>query len=117
MALIINVLNYIIYIFYCYNVVVDLSHNKLTSLPDNFDQLTQCASLSLSENQFTQFPDVLLTMPCMETLEFGHNEITSIDTTKLTQAPSLQCITLTGNPLNNDCKAILETMARLKIVL
>ena len=96
---------------------MDLSHNELTTLPDNFGELAQCASLKLSENKFAQFPDVLVSMPSMETLEFGHNELTSVDITKLSQAPSLQCVTLTGNPLNTDCKTILETVVRLKITL
>ena len=96
---------------------IDLSHNQLTSLPDNFNELKKCTSLKLSENKFTQFPDVLLSMPSMETLDFGHNQLTSVDITMLSQAPSLQCITLTDNPLNTDCKSILETVVRLKIVL
>lgn len=104
-------------IIHLITVAMDLSHNILTTLPSNFDELTQCTSLSLSGNQFTTFPDVLLTMPSMETLDFGHNELTSVDTTKLSQAPALQCITLTGNPLNSDCKTILETMVRVKIIL
>lgn len=96
---------------------MNLSHNKLTTLPDNFSELSQCTSLNLSGNLFTHLPDVLLMMPFMETLDFGHNELTSLDTTKLSQAPALQCIILTGNPLNSDCKTILDTIVRLKIIL
>ena len=96
---------------------MDLSHNQLTTLPDNFDELTRCTSMKLSENKFTELPDVLFTMPSMETLDFGHNELTNVDTAKLSQTPSLQCVTLTGNPLNADCKTILETVVTLKIIL
>ena len=98
-------------------IAMDLSHNQLTTLPDNFGELTRCTSMKLSKNKFTEFPDALFTMPSMETLDFGHNELTSVDMTKLSQAPSLQCVTLTGNPLNNDCKTILETVVTLKIIL
>lgn len=96
---------------------MNLSHNKLSALPDNFDQLLECTSLNLSDNQFTHFPDILLTMPSLEALDFGSNELTSVDITKLSQALALQCITLTGNPLNSDCKTILESVVRLKIIL
>lgn len=53
----------------------------------------------------------------METLDFGHNLVTNTDTTKLSQAPALQTIVLTGNPLDDDCKSILESIVRVKIVL
>lgn len=98
-------------------VALDLSHNKLTTLPENFNLLTQCASLNLNGNQFIQLPDVLLTMPSMETLDVGHNKLTNIDTTLLSQAPALQCVTLASNPLDSDCRAILETVVRLKVIL
>lgn len=101
----------------CILIALDLSHNLLVTLPDNFDELMQCTSLNLSRNQFNQFPDVLLTMPSMETLDIGHNELTNVDITKLSQAPALQCVTLTDNLLSSDCKAILETVVRLKIIL
>ena len=98
-------------------IALELSHNQLTSLPDNFDELLKCTSLKLSDNKFTEFPDVLFSMPLMETLDLSHNELTSLDTTRLSQTPSLQRVTLTGNPLNEDCKAILDSMARLKTIL
>ena len=96
---------------------LDLSHNKLTLLPDSLNQLVNCVSLNLGSNQFTQLPDVLLTMPLMETLDFGHNLVTNLDTSKLSQGPALQTIILTGNPLDDDCKVILESIVRVKIVL
>jgi len=98
-------------------VALDLSHNKLTLLPDSLNQLVNCVSLNLNSNQFTQLPDVLLTMPLMETLDFGHNLVTSLDTSKLSQAPAIQTITLTGNPLDDDCISILESIVRVKVVL
>ena len=96
---------------------LDLSHNKLTLLPENLNQLVNCVSLNLSHNQFTQLPDVLLTMPLLETVDFGHNLVASVDTDRLSRSPSLQTIILTGNPLDNDCKSILESIVRVKIVL
>jgi len=103
--------------FFISLLALDLSHNKLTLLPDNLNQLVNCVSLNVNSNQFTQLPDVLLTMPLMETLDFGHNLVTSTDTSKLSQAPALKTIILTGNPLDDDCKSILESIVRVKIVL
>ena len=109
-----------VFIYYCIShilIALELSYNQLTALPENFDELMECASLKLSDNKFTELPDVLFRMPLMETLDLSHNELTTVDTTRLSQAPSLQCVTLTGNPLNDDCKTILDSMARLKTIL
>ncbi|QIR16113.1 leucine-rich repeat-containing protein kinase family protein [Shewanella aestuarii] len=58
--------------------VLDLSNNQLSSLPDDFDQLTQLKILFLSQNQFRSLPTVLGRCPKLEMIGFKANQLSEL---------------------------------------
>lgn len=58
--------------------VLDLSNNQLSSLPDDFDKLTQLKIVFLSQNQFRSLPTVLARCPKLEMIGFKANQITEV---------------------------------------
>ncbi|MCW3171258.1 leucine-rich repeat-containing protein kinase family protein [Shewanella subflava] len=58
--------------------ILDLSDNQLSSLPDDFDQLSQLRILFLSQNNFTELPAILGKCPKLEMIGFKANQISYI---------------------------------------
>jgi len=58
--------------------ILDLSDNQLSSLPDDFDQLSQLRILFLSQNKFTDIPAILGKCPKLEMIGFKANQISYI---------------------------------------
>ncbi|KAF7764645.1 hypothetical protein PCIT_b0687 [Pseudoalteromonas citrea] len=58
--------------------VLDLSNNKLSSLPDEFDQLEKLKIIFLSNNCFTELPKVLGCCKSLEMIGFKSNQITTV---------------------------------------
>lgn len=58
--------------------VLELSNNKLSSLPDNFDRLTRLKILFLSNNPFTELPSVLAKCKNLTMIGFKSCQITTV---------------------------------------
>jgi hypothetical protein len=58
--------------------ILDLSNNQLSSLPDDFDQLSQLRIVFLSQNCFTELPEVLGRCPKLEMIGFKANQLTHV---------------------------------------
>lgn len=64
---------------------MDLSHNHLTSLPENFGLLFHLKTLLLSYNRLTSLPDSFASLIKLEKLDLSHNQLKSLpqDFTKM----------------------------------
>lgn len=58
--------------------ILDLSQNKLTSLPNNFDKLSKLKIAFFSDNLFTELPEVLGKCPNLEMIGFKSNQIKTV---------------------------------------
>jgi Leucine-rich repeat (LRR) protein len=56
---------------------LDLSHNQLTDLPPNLDQLTNLTHLGLSHNRFSDIPPVLSQLRPLLSLDLRGNPLTT----------------------------------------
>lgn len=56
--------------------VLNLSNNRISSLPDSVGEMSELTHLDISCNSFTQFPNVTLGLPKIEFLNAEHNDIT-----------------------------------------
>ncbi len=58
--------------------ILDLSQNKLSSLPPNFYKLSKLKIAFFSDNLFTELPDVLGKCPSLEMIGFKSNQIKTV---------------------------------------
>lgn len=96
---------------------LDLSHNQLSSLPDDLSHLHHLTHLSLSHNALQELPQGLTSLPTLQTLEVGSNRICHITTAELDRLPALQRLVVSGNPLTEESKISLVGQERVEVVL
>lgn len=77
--------------------ILDLSNNRLESLPDDLGRLTKLKVIFLSNNRFTELPEVLSQCPALEMVGFKSNQINTISETALPKA--LRWLILTDNKI------------------
>lgn len=54
---------------------LNLSHNQLSKLPDEFTNLSALNNLNISHNSFIVLPQVVFKLPKLSTLDAQHNAI------------------------------------------
>ncbi|MBC6605467.1 serine/threonine-protein kinase [Hymenobacter sp. BT188] len=79
--------------------ILNLSGNKLSSLPDDLGRLNKLRILFCSDNQFTSVPEVLGQCPQLSMVGFKANQIQTLPAAALT--PALRWLILTDNQLTN----------------
>ena len=93
---------------------LDLSGNRLSSLPDDLGRFTQLRILFCSSNDFTSLPDVLGQCPRLEMIGFRANRIGDLPAGSLPR--NLRWLILTGNCLESlpdqlgQCDALQKLM-------
>lgn len=91
--------------------VLNLTNNRLSSLPDDLGRLKKLRILFCSNNQFTRLPAVLGTCPSLTMVGFRANQIEEIEEGALPR--DLQWLILTENRLR-DLPAALGNCVRLQ---
>lgn len=84
--------------------ILDLSNNRLSSLPNNFSDLKKLKIAFFSENNFTVFPEVLSQCPSLTMIGFKSNKINHIPENPF--PVNLQWFILTNNYITEIPKSI-----------
>lgn len=79
--------------------ILDLSGNRLSSLPDDFDRLQKLRIVFFSQNNFEIFPEVLARCPQLEMVGFKSCRIRTVGEEAL--PPRLRWLILTDNQLED----------------
>lgn len=91
-----------------------LDGNRLTALPD-LTLCTQLQVLCVSENQLDEIPLHLSQLKCLNSADFGHNNIKQVYP-EIARMESLSSLNLVGNPLR-ERKYLTMSTAELKLGL
>ncbi|MEM9121070.1 MAG: leucine-rich repeat-containing protein kinase family protein [Cyanobacteria bacterium P01_F01_bin.56] len=91
--------------------VIDLSNNRLSSLPDDFPRLHKLRVLFLNNNQFEGVPEVLSQCPQLSMISFKSNQLATLSETAL--PPQTRWLILTNNQLT-DLPAALGKLTKLQ---
>ncbi|XP_016995123.1 leucine-rich repeat-containing protein 20 isoform X1 [Drosophila takahashii] len=97
---------------------LNLSHNKLSRLPEEFASLTALTKLNISNNSFIVLPQVVFKLESLASLDAQDNAILEIDTDEAIASDSLALVDLRNNPLSRNCRRKLQnfkTSFRLEI--
>ncbi|XP_016951645.1 leucine-rich repeat-containing protein 20 isoform X2 [Drosophila biarmipes] len=97
---------------------LNLSHNKLSRLPEEFASLTALTRLNISHNSFIVLPQVVFKLQSLASLDAQNNAILEIDTDEAIASDCLALVDLRNNPLSRNCRRKLQdfkTSFRLEI--
>ena len=101
--------------FYHLITALDLSNNKLKSLPEEFSNLTRLLNINLAVNEFPVVPEVLQRLPTLTTINASSNKIKEVCSKDYDSMQSLELLILKDNPLREDVKTFLKSIVRLRI--
>jgi len=95
---------------------LNLSHNRLSTLPEEISECTQLEKLDISHNSFISLPMVIFSLPALTTLNARKNFIADVDVEVLLHNTStLENLNLEENPLNRDCQSNLANVDSIRI--
>lgn len=95
--------------------LLDLSGNKLSSLPSDFGRFTKLKIAFFSDNQFTEYPEVLANCPLLEMIGFKSNRISIISEKALSK--HIRWLILTNNCITHLPKTIGHCSRLQKVAL
>lgn len=87
---------------------LDISHNEVCKLPDNFNLHKLLVHFDASNNKLNTLPSSFYNLENLQKLDLSDNDISALDVEKLCHMPSLKKLSLTGNPLSDDFQRQLE---------
>jgi hypothetical protein len=97
---------------------LNLSHNRLSTLPEEISECTQLEKVDISHNSFISIPQRLFSLPALINLNARKNFIADIDVEVLLSNPStLETLNLEDNPLNRDCQEALANVDSIRITM
>ena len=94
-----------------------MSHNRLSTLPDDLSNLTLLVDFNLSSNIFQLVPTVLMQMTSLKRIDLSSNKINHVNKDELCLMANLETVDLRNNPLNDDVKEQLATSLVGKITI
>ena len=95
--------------------ILDLSHNALSTLPDELAQLTKLKIIFASQNKFEHLPEVLGKLPNLEMVGFKSNQIKTV--TEKSLPTQLRWLILTDNVIETLPNSLGERPRLQKLAL
>jgi len=102
-----------------FNFITDLnlSHNRMSSLPEEISQCTQLERVNVSYNTFISLPNCLFNLPKITEINAKKNFIAECEVDLISTCGSLESLNLEENPLTRDCQNRLELITTINIQL
>ena len=96
---------------------LNLSHNRMSSLPEEISQCTQLETVDVSYNTFISLPNCLFNLPKIIQINAKKNFIAECEVDLIRTCGSLESLNLEENPLTRDCQSKLELITTINIQL
>ncbi|XP_072021603.1 uncharacterized protein [Amphiura filiformis] len=93
---------------------LNLSHNKIVSLPTEFNELSELVHADLSHNQLVEFPEGMYELANLKKLVLCSNNIVDIDVERLCNL-QLEELDVTDNPLSSETWGKLEKVTTINV--
>jgi len=95
---------------------LNLSHNRISSLPEEISECTQLETVDISHNSFLSVPPCLLSLPAIVSLNARKNFVADVEVELIEAATNtLETIDLQDNPLTRECQEALEQFNTIRI--
>ncbi|GFT84683.1 uncharacterized protein NPIL_514771 [Nephila pilipes] len=96
---------------------LNLSNNRLSTLPEELKDLKELLRLDLSHNDFMILPKVAFKIPHLVFLSLKQNFIVDVDISKVQAAPSLRELNMEENPLTRTSYIQLRSIPSDKLLV
>ena len=96
---------------------LDVSNNRVSSLPDELSNCTALETVNISGNSFIQMPPVLAEIPTLIKVVASKNFIADIEVEALSFLPALEHLNLEGNPLKKEVHDELSRITSIRVIL
>lgn len=96
---------------------LDVSENRISTLPDELSNCNALESVNISGNSFIQLPPVLAEISSLIKLNASKNFIADVEVSALKFLPSLEHINLESNPLKKETYEELSKVISCRIIL
>jgi len=97
---------------------LNLSHNRMSTLPEEISKCTQLETVDISHNSFISLPNCLFNLPKIIKINARKNFIAEVDIDLINTCGTLENLNLEENPLSRDCQDNLSTIqATIRILV
>merc|ERR1711997_1161813 len=96
---------------------LNVSTNRLSTLPAELSQCKQLQSVDISVNNFMEIPAVLLQLESVTDINAKTNYIADVDDDDLESAENLEYVNIEENPLSPSCRERLQRIDRIRIIM
>merc|ERR1711997_1161130 len=98
--------------------VLNLSHNRMSILPEEISKCTQLETVDISHNSFISLPNCLFNLPKIIKINARKNFIAEVDIDLINTCGTLEYVNLQENPLSRDFHDNLSTIqATIRILV
>jgi len=96
---------------------LDISNNRISSLPVEMVNCSQLESINISANSFIHLPPVLAEIPSLTKVQASKNFIADVDVEAVVSCPTLEHLNLEENPLKRDVYDELSRVTSIRVIL
>jgi len=96
---------------------LDLSNNRISSLPNEMTSCNQLEQINISSNSFVSLPHVLLQIPSLAHINANKNFIADVSVDALETSSSLEQLNLEENPLSPNTHNMLSAITNIRITM
>ncbi|EDR22956.1 dual specificity protein phosphatase, putative [Entamoeba dispar SAW760] len=93
---------------------IDISNNKIESIPKNLTTIQQLKSLNLSQNKISDGMDIISKLPLLTFLDLSNNNIKEFEIGRISQLTSLEILKITNNEIHTFDYNSLKPLKSLK---
>eukprot|EP00088_Acartia_fossae_P031861 TRINITY_DN3265_c0_g1_i2.p1 TRINITY_DN3265_c0_g1~~TRINITY_DN3265_c0_g1_i2.p1 ORF type:complete len:245 (-),score=80.58 TRINITY_DN3265_c0_g1_i2:69-803(-) len=94
---------------------LNLSANRISSLPQEMVNCSQLQQLDISSNSFVALPPVLFQLPALANINASTNFIADVEIDELENCCSLEAVNLEENPLTPDTHQKINNVVNIRI--
>nr|XP_045584329.1 leucine-rich repeat protein soc-2 homolog isoform X2 [Procambarus clarkii] len=96
---------------------LNLSHNKMSKLPEELVDCVELQRLDLSHNSYVNLPRVIFRLPKIKTILANNNYIMDVEVEEVQRAKTLEDFDIRENPLTGKSHDGLSQVTNLRVTL
>ncbi|XP_076040233.1 leucine-rich repeat-containing protein 40-like isoform X2 [Oratosquilla oratoria] len=102
---------------FCLITELNLSHNKMSKLPEELADCIELQHLDLSHNSYVNLPSVVFKLPKLKTINARKNYIMDVEIEKVKEDKVLEELDLEENPLSPKSHDELSALTKIRVKL